>query len=140
MVEVTKKAVKNINRFLDIRMGILGAISMGAIVYFINIDHGMVSAFIAAAKQSIYTFFFGALFVKMAENLAAQTSNRLRAILKGGIIPALLTTLLTYCLHALKGTPEPFNSTVPTFVLGLMSFTTWSYLKHKSAFREEVEN
>jgi len=113
---------------------------MGIIVYCINMDHGMLLASIAACKQSVYTFFFGALFVKMAENLAAQTPNRLRAVLKGGIIPALLTTFLTFCLHAIKGTPEPFNSTVPTLVLGLMSFSTWSYLKHRSSYNDESEN
>jgi len=140
MGEVARRAVKNINRFLDIRMGILGAISMGAIVYIINMDHGMLSALIAALKQSFYTFFFGALFVKMAENMASQTPNRLKAVLKGGIIPALFTTLLTFCLHAIKGTPEPFNSTVPTLVLGLMSFSTWSNLKHRSSFSQEIKD
>lgn len=137
MSESAKKAMREINRFLDIRMGILGAIFMGALVYFINMDHGMIPASIAACKQSFYTFFFGALFVKMAENIASQTPRRSLAVIKGGVIPALLTTILTFSLHAIKGTPEPFHSTLPTLVLGLMSFSTWSYLKHRSSYTEE---
>ena len=139
MREPAKKAIHEINRFLDIRMGILGAIFMGGLVYFINMDHGMIPATIAASKQSLYTFFFGALFVKMAENIASQTPRRSLAVIKGGVVPAILTTALTFSLHAVKGTPEPFHSTVPTLVLGLMSFSTWSYLKHRSSFSEEAD-
>jgi len=115
-------------------MGVLGAISMGLIVYFINCDHGSIPALIAASKQGLYTFFFGALFVKMAENIALHVEERALAILCGGLTPALLTSALTYVLHAIKGTPEPFHSTIPTMFLGTMSFSIWAYLKHRSAY------
>ena len=118
-------------------MGILGAISMGLIVYYINSDHGVVPAMIAASKQAAYTFFFGALFVRMAENIALNLEERALAVLCGGLAPSLLTSALTYVLHAIKGTPEPFYSTVPTMVLGTMSFSIWAYLKHRSAYRAE---
>jgi len=133
-IKELQKAIQTVNKFMDFRMGILGAISMGTIVYWINMDHGMMPASIAATKQAFYTFFFGALFVKLAENIASNVQHRPLAILSGGAVPALLTTLLTYLLHSIKGTPEPFHSSVPTLVLGLMSFSTWSYLKHKKAW------
>ncbi len=128
-----------LNRFLDIRMGILGAISMGLIVYYINSDYGFLAALIAAMKQALYTFFFGALFVKMAENIATHIPERILAVLAGGLTPALLTSALTYVLHAIKGTPEPLYSTIPTMVLGTLSFSIWSYLKHRSEFSTEHE-
>ena len=128
---LAKKTFAHINRFLDIRMGLLGALSMGLIVFFINYDHGLLLGLTAASKQALYTFFFGALFVKMAENIAIQSSDRIKACITGGTIPASLTSILTYLLHALKGTPEPFNSTLPTIFLSLLSFTIWAYLKHK---------
>lgn len=118
-------------------MGLLGALSMGSIVYWINMDHGMWPAIIASLKQGFYTFFFGALFVKLAENIASNVEHRALAVISGGFIPALLTSLLTYVLHSIKGTPEPFHSTVPTLILGLMSFSTWSYLKHRKAWSTE---
>ena len=118
-------------------MGALGAISMGLLVYYINSDHGVLPAVIAASKQAVYTLFFGALFVKMAENIAVQLEERAVAVLCGGLIPTLLTSILTYILHTIKGTPEPFHSTIPTMVLGMMSFTLWAYLKHRSSYRAE---
>jgi len=130
----TKKILSQLNRFLDVRMGLIGAFGMGLIVYYINCDHGVVAGFIAALKQGLYTFFFGALFVRMSENIAASINDRLKAVLLGGITPALLTSALTYVLHAIKGTPEPFHSTVPTMILSLLSFSTWAYLKHRSTF------
>ena len=133
---LAKKAVVQVNRFLDIRMGILGACSMGLIVYYINSDHGMMAASIAALKQGAYTLFFGALFVKMAENIALKFQERYMAVLVGGISSSILTSALTYLLHAIKGTPEPFNSTVPTMILGTISFSIWAYLKHRSATSE----
>lgn len=126
-----KKAISTVNRFMDFRMGLLGALSMGTIVFWINMDHGMWPGLIAATKQGVYTFFFGALFVKMAENISSNIENRYVGVLTGGIVPAILTSLLTYALHSIKGTPEPFHSTVPTLILSLMSFSTWAYLKHR---------
>ncbi|MEL6388632.1 MAG: hypothetical protein AAFQ02_00605 [Bacteroidota bacterium] len=132
-------AIRIVNKIMDVRMGMLGAISMGSIVYWINMDHGVVAGLIAASKQGLYTFFFGALFVKLAENIASNIANRALGVMAGGIIPALLTTFLTYCLHAIKGTPEPFHSTIPTLVLGTMSFSTWAYLKHREAWSPPSE-
>ena len=113
---------------------------MGVLVYFINMDYGLWLALLAAGRQAMYTFFFGALFVRMAENIAINTEDRYLAIFMGGFTPALLTSILTYCLHAFRGTPEPFYSSIPTLLLGLMSFSTWSYLKHRSAFSQDLKD
>lgn len=130
----SKKILNQLNRFLDIRMGLLGALGMGIIVYYINCDHGVIPGLIAATKQGVYTFFFGALFVRMSENIASSIEDRARAILIGGVVPSALTSGLTYVLHTLKGTPEPFHSTIPTVVTSLISFSIWAYLKHRSTY------
>ena len=75
-------------------MGFLGALSMGLIVFFINVDHGIYAGITAALKQGLYTFFFGALFVKMAENIATLFSDRKKAVVLGGMAPAMLKELL----------------------------------------------
>ena len=118
-------------------MGALGAISMGLLVYYINSDHGVLPAVIAASKQAVYTLFFGALFVKMAENIAVQLEERAVAVLCGGLIPTLLTSILTYILHTIKGTPEPFHSTVPTMVTSVISFSLWAYLRHRAIYSSQ---
>ncbi len=132
-----KRVLQQLNKFLDIRMGLLGALAMGTIVYFINFDHGVLPGLTAALKQGLYTFFFGALFVRMSENIASGIPQRSKAVILGGIVPALLTSALTYVLHAIKGTPEPFHSTVPTMVTSIVSFSLWAYLRHRAIYSSQ---
>jgi len=134
---IRKRVFQQLNKFLDIRMGLLGALAMGSIVYFINCDHGVLPGLTAALKQGLYTFFFGALFVRMSENIASGILQRRKAVILGGIVPALLTSALTYVLHAIKGTPEPFHSAVPTMVTSLVSFSLWAYLKHRAIYSSQ---
>ena len=127
-----RQAIYKVNRFIDIKMGFLGAMIMGSIVYWINWDHGWILALIASLKQGAYTFFFGGLFLKMAENIAINIAKRWLAVMCGAFIPMLITASLTLGLHMLKGTPEPINSTIPTIFLASLSFGTWSFIKHSS--------
>lgn len=129
-----KRVLQQLNKLLDIRMGLVGALAMGTIVYFINVDHGIIPGLTAALKQGLYTFFFGALFVRLSENIASGIPQRRKAVILGGIVPALLTSALTYLLHAIKGTPEPFHSTVPTMVTSVISFSLWAYLRHRAIY------
>ena len=124
-----KETIAKMNGFIDFRMGLIGALFMGSIVFWINHDHGYDEALIAGLKQLSYTFFFGGLFIKMAENIAVTRKNRAWGILIGGLLPMILTAILTYTVHSMKGTPEPFNSTIPTIVSAWISFTVWSWLK-----------
>ena len=90
------KALDQVNKWIDVKMGILGSIFMGSWVFWINYDHGLMDTSIAALKQGFYTLFFGGLFVKMAENIAVSMDSRWRAVLYGGTIPMSITTLLEF--------------------------------------------
>lgn len=125
----TKEAIEKVNEFIDLKMGMLGALFMGSLVFWINFDHGWDEALFAGLKQLFYTLFFGGLFVKMAENIATSRKYRFWGILLGGTVPMILTAVLTYTVHSIKGTPEPFNSTIPTIFFGWLSFSFWSWLQ-----------
>ena len=114
---------------IDLKMGLVGAVFMGGLVFWVNIDYGLGLASIAALKQFTYTFFFGGLFLKMAENLATNQENRYAGIVMGGVMPMILTAMLTFALHSAKGTPEPLYSTLPTIIFATISFTSWSWFK-----------
>lgn len=129
LISKAKETLSKVNEFLDLRMGLMGALFMGSLVFWINHDHGYDEALIAGLKQLSYTFFFGGLFIKMAENIATTRKNRWWGVFIGGFAPMVLTAVMTYTVHTMKGTPEPFNSTIPTIVFGWMSFTFWSWLK-----------
>jgi len=119
------------NSFFDVKMGTIGAFFLGGIVFMINCNHGWELASIAAGKQALYTFFIGGIMTKMAENLVLRFTNRKQALLLATLVPTLLTSILTYGMHSIKGTPEPFISTIPTFVFAPGGFYGWALRKRK---------
>ena len=126
---IAKKTIIRVSRFIDIKMGFLGAVFMSIIVFWVNLDHGAFAALIACLTQLCYTLFFGGLFLKMAENIAVAQSSRFESVLFGALIPMSITALLTFWLHTMKGTPEPLYSTVPTMFFAAISFGIWSWVK-----------
>lgn len=112
-------------------MGIAGGVFMGTIVFFINFDHGAGLALIAATKQATYTFFAGGTITRFSENIAAYFLNKYVAIFLAILIPSTIAVTLTYIVHSMKGTPEPFNSTIPTMILAPLGFLWWSTRKRK---------
>ena len=90
-------------------MGLAGAFVMGTIVFFINSDHGIGIALVAALKQSTYTFLAGGTMMRITENLAANISNQYLAIATAVIVPTMIAVTLTYILHSIKGTPDKGN-------------------------------
>ena len=121
-------------------MGLIGAIIMAFIVYLINADHDPSGALVAATKQFVYTFFVGGLFTKMVENIAIKWEDKFLSIFLAVALPALMTIAFTYFMHALKGTPEPLNSTVPTTLLAPISFSIWAVLKRSEYEKITSEN
>ncbi len=123
-------------RYIDYRMAWLGAGFMGFIVFLVNLTHGPAGALVAAGKQAFYTFFFAGLITRAAENLAVRYTNRRTSLTLACVLPSLLAVGFTYLLHSLKGTPEPFLSTVPTIVLAPPGFIWWGRKKRNAWERE----
>nr|WP_319400839.1 hypothetical protein [uncultured Carboxylicivirga sp.] len=119
------------NPFFDVKMGTAGAFFLGAVVFAVNFSHGWQLALIAALKQAFYTFFIGGVMTKMTENLSVKINDRTKALALAVLIPTLLTSALTYGMHSLKGTPEPFISTIPTFIFAPPGFLGWAIRKRK---------
>lgn len=112
-------------------MGSYGAVVMAIIVFYINYSGtNELQSMFAASKQGLYTFFFGGYLMKGCEYIATHVKKQVWAIILSVIIPSTLTLLLTYSLHNLKGTPKPFESTLPTLFV-IPSTAVWGYLKRK---------
>jgi hypothetical protein len=126
----TKNALGN-NKYFDPKMGLAGGLVMGTIVFFINWDHGIVLGLTAAAKQATYTFLAGGIMMRITENLAANISSEIFAIVSAVIVPTIIAVTLTYILHSIKGTPETINSTIPTALLAPWGFLWWALRKRK---------
>jgi hypothetical protein len=114
-----KKAAKYSHQFIDYKIGIAGAMFMGGVVFGINYfsTYEITGSVTAALKQGGYTFLLGGIFMKGCENLATKIKKRTLAILLSVFIPSVLTLILTYSMHNLKGTPKPLESTIPTLLI-----------------------
>jgi len=103
-------------------MGLAGALIMGAIVWFINMGYGWWPATTAALKQAAYTFLFGGILIKILDTIASRIRNRYVAVISATLFVSVITIILVYIVHNLKGTPRPFESTLPTIIMAPPGF------------------
>lgn len=113
--------------WFDLPMACLGAVVSGVLVAWVNIDHGALAALTAATKQAFYAFFATGLILRFAQWLALRPVARWLALGVAVLLPLLLTMVLLYAVHSLKGTAEPFYSTLPGTGLSLLGLllVTW---------------
>lgn len=126
-----------VNKHYDYRTGLLGAVIMGCIVYWINADHGFWAAIPAALKQAAYTAIAGGILTRICERMAYYYKNISFALFMGSMVPSVIAVILTYCVHLIKGTPEPFNSTIPTMILAPISFLYWGWRMRRQRDKAE---
>lgn len=121
-------------KFIDYKIGVAGAIVMGGIVFGINYfsTHEIMGSITAALKQGAYTFLFGGTLMKACELLATTIKKRSVAIISSVVIPSVLTLILTYTMHNLKGTPKPLESTIPTTII-IPATAVWGLKKRKES-------
>ncbi len=121
------------SRFIDYKMGFIGAGVMGTIVFFLNYEdaQALPGASTAALKQAGYTFLFGGSIMKSCELLATKIKREVVALAAAVLIPSAVAIGLTFGVHSIKGTPKPLVSTIPTAVLVIPSTAVWGYRKQK---------
>lgn len=119
-------------KFIDYKIGILGAFFMGGVVFYINYSTTEIlgQSLVASLKQGVYTFFFGGSIMKGCEYLATNIRNKAVALLAAILIPSAITLTLTFGVHKLKGTPMPVESTYPTLLI-IPATAVWGYKKRK---------
>lgn len=119
-------------RHVDVHTAWKAALFLGIIVYAINFSHGALAALPAALKQATYTFFVAGFILRLCENFSVHPQLGVMALPLAVLIPSSIAIGLTYIMHSLKGTPEPFYSTLPTILMAFPSFYVWAWKKRKS--------
>jgi uncharacterized protein YacL len=129
-----RQVLKIGQKFIDYKIGIAGAIVMGGIVFGINYfsTYEILGSITAALKQGAYTFLFGGTLMKGCEYLATSIKKRSVALILSVVIPSVLTLILTYTMHNLKGTPKPLESTIPTTII-IPATAIWGLKKRKES-------
>lgn len=111
------------SKFIDFPTAIAGAIIMGLIVGAINFGYGWWPATTAAMKQAAYTFFFGGMLIKLLYVISDKIKGKFTSIFLSALIVSAITVTLVYIVHSIKGTPLPFESTLPTIILAPFGFS-----------------
>lgn len=134
-----KKKFIFINRFIDLKTGMIAAFFMASAVFFINYfsTHFIGESMIAAAKQWVYTFLLGGAVLKSCEHIVRSVRQRNKAIFLASVIPFVVTLLLVYGLHNLRGTPKPLESTMPTLIVITGTFY-WAIKKRKEMEKKKM--
>lgn len=125
-----------ISRFINIRMGLAGALVMGLVVWFINVNFGWWPASTAALKQAAYTFLFGGALIKILETITIRIQNKYWGVILATLSVSILTIILVYGVHSMKGTPRPFESTLPTIIMappGFFALALRKRMKYETA-------
>jgi hypothetical protein len=127
-----QRFIRYIGRIIDIPTAIAGGIVMGIIVGLINRKFGLWPASTAALKQAAYTFFFGGMMTKLLYVIQGKFHGKYVSIVFSVVIVTTITVSLVYIVHNMKGTPMPFESTVPTAILAPFGFSFLAYRKQRS--------
>lgn len=101
---------------------------MGGMVYYVNREFGFNLAIVAALKQAFYTFLLGGIFVRISEVIATKTENKWVGVMLGSFIATCITTMAVYTLHVIKGTPLPYESTLPTMIFAPPGYIVLSWM------------
>ena len=115
-------------------MAIYGAFVMGTIVFCINYfsTYETIGSLTASLKQGTYTFLLGGLLMKGCEQLATRIEKKELAIAAAVLVPSIVTLVLTFFVHSLKGTPKPLESTIPTTII-IPATWVWGIMKRKES-------
>ncbi len=115
--------------YINVRMGLLSGIFLGAVVAYINREYGFFPALIAGLKQGAYTFLFGGSIIKLCEYLATRYESSIKSWLLGALIPTAITLSAILIVHHLRGTPRPLASVLPTLLLAPPGFIylAWNF-------------
>jgi hypothetical protein len=127
------RAVRYGARFIEYPVAFAGAMIMGAIVAFINRKYGFWPSTTAALKQAVYTFFFGGLLTRLLYSILNNFRGRVTSIIVSTITVTVITVILVYFVHTMKGTPMPFESTLPTAFLAPFGFSFLAWRKMRRA-------
>jgi hypothetical protein len=124
-----KRLIMILGRFIDFPSAIAGAVIMGLIVGAINFSYGWWPALTAALKQAAYTFIFGGMLIKLLYVISGKIPGKIASTIISSFIVTIITVVLVYAVHSLKGTPMPLESTIPTAILAPLGFSFLVYRK-----------
>lgn len=110
---------------IDSKKGAIFGGLAGLVVALINARAGWEYALSSGSKEFAKCFVIGSLNMGICRRLATRIEDKVKAYTLATVVPAVMSTSLTYAVHAyIQGTPYPLESTLPTllsapFFLGL---------------------
>ena len=104
-------------------LGQVAALAMGIIVLGVNYqqDHPLPDAAIAGVKQYVCSAISALISIDIQQRINAKNDREEKPSLlqrtNPVTIPSLISTVLAFATHTIRGTPETLLSTLPTAVM-----------------------
>ena len=117
-------------------MGAVGGILMGSIAYYANWQHGFEQAIIPASKQFMYTLLVGGSLVKVTERISVRYEKRGLSLFLAIFTPVVISAILLTTIHALRGTPNVFQTIFYTLIAippGFITVAVYTRKKYDNA-------
>ena len=110
----------------SIEHGIFGIFNVGIPIFVVNLTGGFLLALKAAFFQSIFTFFMVTINTSIFQFLHHKKFKYFAII-----VPALLTTSLSFLLHYYTNSPEPLFSAILVFIMAIWYFSVLTFFSKK---------
>jgi peptidoglycan/LPS O-acetylase OafA/YrhL len=112
----------HLTKYLNIKKGLIGALIMGGLVYYVNREHGWEPSLVAAGKQALYTFFLGGWLVALCERYSLKPTRTWKGIFQATLMVSAITITAVSVIHFIRGTPEPLPSILITVLIAPPGF------------------
>jgi len=109
-------------KYINYKMGALGASFAGGIAFYENYNHGFNPATFAFAKQAALVVFVGGLNSKTCEKMAKKFKSKPLSLSTATIVSTIQSGAIIYFVHKISGTPEAENTALAISSLNLPAF------------------
>jgi uncharacterized membrane protein YfcA len=114
-------------KYINYKMGLIGAVITGSIAFASNYSHGFSPAAYAFGKQAVFVLFFGGYNIKTCEKMSEKFKSKFLSLTAATLVPALQAAIAFYILHKIGGTPEPTITALAASAANLPPFFVFGY-------------
>jgi len=109
-------------RYVNYKLGSLGALVGGGVACATNIDHGLRSGVFSGARQALYVFLVGGYNTKTCEKMAEKFDSRILSLIVSSLVPTAQSGIMMYFYHKFLGTPDPGQTALTISLLNIPAF------------------
>lgn len=114
-------------KYVNYKIGLMGAIGAGSIACYSNYKHGFVPSALAFGKQAVFALCVGGYNSRVCEKMARKYKSKTLSLAVATFVPTVQTGLALYIYHKCLLTPEAFKTALNISIINLPAFLIMGY-------------